>query len=334
MTRSFKYDIFISHSSIDKFYARELATKLRDMGLKIWFDEWVIRAGDDIYLALEQGLSESQILLLCMTPDFFNSDWTGLERSTAIFRDPRNKEQRFIPLLLKPCEIPGALQRYKYIDLQKQHNTENAISEIFSFFSDGNAEAAEENRDYVAAVVDDNKDYLKKKTIYNDIDRLRRQSLLKGVPGSILFLDIDRFDHINKTYGNIVGDKVLETVEKLLCNISGISYCERWGGDEFICFFEKCSENMAINNARVARNAISGFSWHTTAPNLFVTASFGVAYDDYCQSTDVIVERAMLGSRNGKREGGNQVCLSPLVGLPRAKKYTDPVEYLCFSSSG
>lgn len=31
---------------------RKLAEQLREAGLRVWFDEWVIRAGDDIFLAI------------------------------------------------------------------------------------------------------------------------------------------------------------------------------------------------------------------------------------------------------------------------------------------
>ncbi|MBI4560046.1 MAG: TIR domain-containing protein [Candidatus Hydrogenedentes bacterium] len=116
MTTTFQYDVFLSHNSKDKPRVRRLAERLRDAALRVWFDEWIIRPGDDIYLAIERGLEASRTLILCMSPNAFGSDWVTLERSTVLFRDPSNISRRFIPLLLTDCKLPDALRRYKYVD--------------------------------------------------------------------------------------------------------------------------------------------------------------------------------------------------------------------------
>jgi F-box protein 11 len=119
----FQYDVFLSHNHQDKPQVRQLATRLRDAGLNVWFDEWSVRFGDDIYMAVEQGLEISQTLLLCLSPHALGSDWVTLERSTVLFRDPANKHRRFIPLLLADCTLPDTLRRYKYIDFRTADNT-------------------------------------------------------------------------------------------------------------------------------------------------------------------------------------------------------------------
>jgi len=40
------------------------------------------------------------VLVLCMSANAFASDWAQLESGTFRFRDPLNKERRFIPLRL------------------------------------------------------------------------------------------------------------------------------------------------------------------------------------------------------------------------------------------
>ena len=120
MNEQFNYDIFLSHNSKDKPRVRNLAERLREGGLRVWLDEWVIRPGDDIYLAIERGVEASRTLVLCMSRATFDSDWVTLERSTVIFRDPANRDRRFIPLLLADCEIPDAIRRYRYIDYRDE----------------------------------------------------------------------------------------------------------------------------------------------------------------------------------------------------------------------
>ena len=102
----YPFDVFLSHNNADKPRVRRLAEQLRAAGLRVWLDEWVIKPGDDIYLAIERGLETSRTLVLCMSPSAFASDWVGLERSTVLFRDPSNAGRRFIPLLLADCKLP------------------------------------------------------------------------------------------------------------------------------------------------------------------------------------------------------------------------------------
>lgn len=120
MNGQFQYDAFLSHNSADKLQVRRLAERLRAAGLRVWFDEWVIRPGDDIYLAIERGLEASRTLVLCLSPAALGSNWVGLERSTVLFRDPSNAARRFVPLLLADCELPDTLRRYKYLDFRRE----------------------------------------------------------------------------------------------------------------------------------------------------------------------------------------------------------------------
>jgi hypothetical protein len=123
MAEGFAYDVFLSHSSRDKSAVRALAERLRNDGLRVWFDDWCIDPGAPIDLAIEKGLENSRCLVLVMSPHAFGSDWVDLERDAALFRDPANAERRFIPLLLADCQISDVLKRYKHIDYREQSET-------------------------------------------------------------------------------------------------------------------------------------------------------------------------------------------------------------------
>jgi len=116
----YRYDVFLSHSSADKPVVRELAEQLRAAGLRVWFDEWVIKPGDPISVKIEEGLEHSAVLLFCMSANTFGSDWVSLEGHTAIFRDPQNLERRFLPLRLDDAPIKAMLRGYAYIDWQSK----------------------------------------------------------------------------------------------------------------------------------------------------------------------------------------------------------------------
>ena len=81
MPDEFPYDVFLSHSAKDKAVVRPLAERLRADGVKVWFDESEIPAG---------GLKSIHPSSFRLHP--------LLESGTFRFRDPLNKERRFLPL--------------------------------------------------------------------------------------------------------------------------------------------------------------------------------------------------------------------------------------------
>jgi hypothetical protein len=107
MPEEFPYDVFLSHSAKDKRskpptlmqdtggnpVVRDVAERLRKDGLRVRFDEWVLKPGDSIPAKIEEGLERSRVLVLCMSANAFGSDWAQLESGTFRFRDPLNKER-------------------------------------------------------------------------------------------------------------------------------------------------------------------------------------------------------------------------------------------------
>ena len=124
------YDVFLSHSSKDKAVVRAIAERLRADGLRVWFDEWEIKADDSLSpgerarvraAKIEEGLEHSRVLVLCMSANAFGSEWAELEAGTFRFRDPLNKERRFIPLRLDDAPIKGSLAQFLYINWRPEH---------------------------------------------------------------------------------------------------------------------------------------------------------------------------------------------------------------------
>lgn len=109
---SFKYDVFLSHSSKDKHIVCPLAERLRKDSLRVWLDEWEIRPGDNITSKIEEGLERARVLVLCMSANACGSDWATLESQTLRFRDPLNKDRRFIPLRLDESPIIHSLSHF------------------------------------------------------------------------------------------------------------------------------------------------------------------------------------------------------------------------------
>lgn len=116
MADNFSYDVFLSHSPNDRGIVRAVAKRLKADGFRVWFDEWSIKAGDNIPHKIEEGLERSRVLVLCMSANVFGSEWSQLEGYTFRFRDPLNKDRRFIPLRLDDAPIKGSLQQFLYLN--------------------------------------------------------------------------------------------------------------------------------------------------------------------------------------------------------------------------
>ena len=87
MPDQFQYDVFLSHSAKDKTVVRPLAERLRKDGLKVWFDEWVLKPCDSIPAKIEEGLERSRVLALCMSANALGSAWAQLETASTERKD-------------------------------------------------------------------------------------------------------------------------------------------------------------------------------------------------------------------------------------------------------
>lgn len=116
MPNDFKYDVFLSHSAKDTPVVRELANRLKNDNLRVWFDEWELKPGDSIPARIEDGLENARVLVLCMSANAFGSDWAQLEAGTFRFRDPLNQVGRSIPLQFDDAPIKGLLTQFIYIN--------------------------------------------------------------------------------------------------------------------------------------------------------------------------------------------------------------------------
>ena len=124
MERRFEYELLLSHSGRDKALLHPLVERSRQDGLKVSFDESVLKPGDSIPAKIEEGQEHSRVLVLCMSANAFGSDWAQLEAGTFRFHDPLTQERRFIPLRLDDAPIKGSLAQFLYINrLQISPNT-------------------------------------------------------------------------------------------------------------------------------------------------------------------------------------------------------------------
>ena len=109
---------FLSYSRADEAFVEKLYHQLTRDGVECFFDKESIKWGANIVLALEDGLSDSEIIVAILSPDFCKSEWTALERASAMFNDPAALKRGLRPLLRSHCdELPVFLQGLSHIDV-------------------------------------------------------------------------------------------------------------------------------------------------------------------------------------------------------------------------
>ncbi len=140
-------------------------------------------------------------------------------------------------------------------------------------------------------------------------DRLRRALLATGrdtARTALLYLDIDRFKHVNDTLGHPAGDELVrQTAARLQRTIREIDTVARLGGDEFAIIL------VDIRDTRVAEDISERLLRKLQEPfrlmddQVFVSASIGIALasgpkvdaDDLLRKADIALYEAKKNGR-------------------------------------
>ncbi len=101
--------IFLSHSTKDATFVRELADELKANGIEPWLCEVDIEYGDNFVAKIEEGL-KCDLVLLVLSPDAVRSAWTREEWTSALARQVDESRIRLGVLLLRDCQVPELLR--------------------------------------------------------------------------------------------------------------------------------------------------------------------------------------------------------------------------------
>src|SRR5579871_3668893 len=106
------YRVFLSHSSRDKVFVRELYRRISRDGVRCFFDIESIGWGENWVRALERALDECEFVVFVLSPDFCNSEWGEVERTSNIADDPGALKRKVRPLMLLPCRHLSTFPRF------------------------------------------------------------------------------------------------------------------------------------------------------------------------------------------------------------------------------
>jgi hypothetical protein len=123
---SFRWDVFVSHSSAQKPLVRAIVHQWRELGLSVFFDDDTIQPGEDVVTALDRARENSRRTVLLITPESIASRWVDQEVKGVVYLDPGAAEGRLIPVLLEPVadsDIPLSIRKLSRIDLTVKAET-------------------------------------------------------------------------------------------------------------------------------------------------------------------------------------------------------------------
>lgn len=118
-----------------------------------------------------------------------------------------------------------------------------------------------------------------------------------GSRAAVLFFDINRFKHVNDTYGHTMGDVCLRRVGQLLRSVYGrYGSCFRIGGDEFCVLLEDRLDEVEALNRAFAQGVDALRQEDARMPDVAI----GYAYylSDTCHIQQVIEEADAMMYRN------------------------------------
>ncbi|EXJ15436.1 EAL domain-containing protein [Imhoffiella purpurea] len=125
---------------------------------------------------------------------------------------------------------------------------------------------------------------------------------------ALLFIDLDRFKHVNDSLGHPVGDELLVALtERLRTRLREEDTLGRLGGDEFLVLLENLDRpEDAGKVARILLELLEEPFWLPSGPTLFIGASIGISlFPDDGDSVTELVKHADVAMYQAKEHGRN-----------------------------
>ncbi len=87
------WDVFVCHASEDKKdFVQPLADALKNVGLKVWYDDFSLKTGDSLRGAIDKGLGRSQYGVVVISQSFLKKDWPQKELDGLVAREVNGKK--------------------------------------------------------------------------------------------------------------------------------------------------------------------------------------------------------------------------------------------------
>ncbi len=185
------------------------------------------------------------------------------------------------------------------------------------------------NANLVVATIESHKLAEQVQTVQTELDRLAHHDVLTGLPNrslmhdrltqaialarrsgkqlAVVFMDLDRFKHINDSLGHSVGDQLLQSVsQRLLGCVRQSDTISRQGGDEFVALLTDIGhpEDAALAAQKII--AAIALPHRIDRYDLHIGASIGISiYPDDGMDEEILINHADTAMYHAKEKGRN-----------------------------
>ena len=115
--------VFLSYSFKDKQFAKKIADDLKANGIRVWYDEYDLKLGDNLLEKINEGLSKSAYFGVILSKSYLESKWANKELEFMLKKEAKQKMNKILPILIDDVEMPNFLQNKVYADFTKDYTS-------------------------------------------------------------------------------------------------------------------------------------------------------------------------------------------------------------------
>ncbi|HEY1122568.1 MAG TPA: TIR domain-containing protein [Haloferula sp.] len=132
VTRPPEFDVFLSYATEDLTSATQFAERLKERGVKLWFDRWELKPGDHLLSRLNDGLCKSRKLVALWSKNYFADQkvWTHAESFAVLDPDILARDRPLVPVLIGECQVPPLFRTLLHIDFRTAADFEFRLQEL------------------------------------------------------------------------------------------------------------------------------------------------------------------------------------------------------------
>ena len=124
---------------------------------------------------------------------------------------------------------------------------------------------------------------------------------------AVLFVDVDRFKHVNDSLGHLIGDRLLLSIaQRLVAGVRESDTISRQGGDEFVILLSSVAHaaDAALSAQKIL--TIAQMPYRVDEHDLQITLSVGISiYPDDGADAETLVKNADIAMLSAKDNGRN-----------------------------
>ncbi len=128
---------------------------------------------------------------------------------------------------------------------------------------------------------------------------------------AFIIVDVNRFKHVNDTYGNWVGDQVLRATASVMAQCLGsFGRVGRLGGEEFALLASNEHRTTLVRELDSFRQRVAGTPILTNAGQVSITISAGLAKQHGDQTFEQLFSRADRALHTAKKSGRDRIVVA------------------------